>query len=311
MKHDRFNVLEIIKRVTGGPGGEVYLIIGDKKTAVIDCGMSYCANKLIENIKRELPANRTLDYIMVSHSHYDHMGGLPYLKQAWPSAIAVGSEYTKYLFEKPSTLSRIRQMSKEVEESFLDSFKNEIAGIKYLIADDYSDDYVKIDKVVKQGDQISLGDEAIEIHESPGHTNCSLSFYLMKSKVLFPAETIGHLNSDGIMLMAILKSYKETIDSIEKAEQIDADYIVSPHYGFVPEEIKPSYFDLAIETAEEYKDFILGKYQSGLSEDEILDEFIKVYWHGHKYNQQPFEAFRVNAYYSIRAILNEFADTSR
>lgn len=308
MKHDRFNFIENIKRVTGGPGGEVYLIIGDEKTALIDCGMSYCANNLIMNIKKELPAGRTLDYILVSHSHYDHMGGLPYLKQTWPSAIAVGSEYTNYLFEKPSTLKRIREMSKEADESFIDSFKDDYGDFKYSPADDYSDEYVKIDRVVKQNDQISLGDETIVIHESPGHTNCSISFYLKKKRVLFPAETMGCLNPNGVMLMAILKSYKDSIESINKAKLINADYIVSPHFGFVPENLKANYFDLALETASEYKDFILARNESGLSVEQILDEFIKEYWHGHIYNQQPFEAFRVNAYYSICTILNEFKD---
>ena len=119
---------------------------------------------------------------------------------------------------------------------------------------------------------------------------------------------MGCLNPNGQMLMAILKSYKDSIESINKAKHIDADYIVSPHFGFVPENLKPKYFDLALESASEYKDFILARNESGLSVEQILDEFIKEYWHGHIYNQQPFEAFRVNAYYSICTILNEFKD---
>ena len=83
MKPD--NYPQPLRRVTGGPGGEAVLIMGSRKTALHDCGMACFKDRLIENIRKEL-GERNLDYILLSHSHYDHMGALPYLLEIWPEA---------------------------------------------------------------------------------------------------------------------------------------------------------------------------------------------------------------------------------
>jgi len=76
--------MDYIKDVTGGKGGSAYLVLGKDKTALIDCGMAYCAPDLIKNIKKFLADGMRLDYVFLSHSHYDHIGAIPYLREIWP-----------------------------------------------------------------------------------------------------------------------------------------------------------------------------------------------------------------------------------
>ena len=90
-EHDRFAFPEGIIRVTGGHGGEAILFIGSEKTALLDCGNSYCGQITAENLKEAL-GDRNLDYVMLSHSHYDHIGALPYIKKAFPNATVLGAE---------------------------------------------------------------------------------------------------------------------------------------------------------------------------------------------------------------------------
>ena len=76
-------------RVTGGKGGEAVLILGSEKTALIDCGMAYCGERMTENLAERLASSgrEKLDYIILSHSHYDHMGALPYVMRIFPDAV--------------------------------------------------------------------------------------------------------------------------------------------------------------------------------------------------------------------------------
>lgn len=78
---DRFGFPEYLARVTSGFGGETFLIFGSEKTALYDCGMAYAANGTIYNIHRELRSHgkSKLDFILLSHTHYDHIGALPYI----------------------------------------------------------------------------------------------------------------------------------------------------------------------------------------------------------------------------------------
>ena len=47
----RYEFPENIVRVTAGNGGEALLVLGSEKTALVDCGMAYCADNLIRNIR--------------------------------------------------------------------------------------------------------------------------------------------------------------------------------------------------------------------------------------------------------------------
>ena len=81
---DRFAFPGKQYRVTAGRGGEAILIIGSEKTAIIDCGMAYCGGDVVKNIKNKLAeeGRNTLDFAFLTHSHYDHMGALPYIGRA-------------------------------------------------------------------------------------------------------------------------------------------------------------------------------------------------------------------------------------
>ena len=68
---------------------------------LFDAGMAYSADKMIKNIKREL-GDRPLDAVLLSHSHYDHISGVPFLRKEWPDLVVYGSAYAKKILEKPS-----------------------------------------------------------------------------------------------------------------------------------------------------------------------------------------------------------------
>lgn len=92
---DRFAFPGKQYRVTAGRGGEAILIIGSEKTAIIDCGMAYCGGDVVKNIKDKLAeeGRNTLDFAFLTHSHYDHMGALPYIRRAFPEVIVYGSTH--------------------------------------------------------------------------------------------------------------------------------------------------------------------------------------------------------------------------
>ena len=90
-----------IRRIVPGQGGDCTLLLGSEKTAVIDTGMTWCSDRLVQLLETELDG-RDLDYILLTHSHYDHAGGVPALKKRWPKAEVVASGYAKSL---PAILS--------------------------------------------------------------------------------------------------------------------------------------------------------------------------------------------------------------
>ena len=291
----RFRFPAGIKRVTAGSGGEVLLITGKDKAAVIDCGMAYCGENLATRIRGEL-GDRPLDYAILSHTHYDHIGGLPYLRLIWPDLISFGAAYGKNILEKESALKQIELISKAAWKKYADGKAEQ----KVLM------DGLGIDRIVYEGDVISLGGRELHVFETPGHTNCSLTFLLEPDRILFPSETLGVYAGDGRMITGMLKSYSETIASIGKCRMIPARHIISPHFGMVPEQDREQYWELAIQAVERNKRFVQNMIEKGALFEEIMEEYTNEFYYDVISEEQPKEAFLLNAHHMIRNLKREF-----
>lgn len=282
--------LDKITNVTGGQGGYALLVVGTLKTALIDCGMAYCALDLILNIKQALKT-RTLDYVLISHSHYDHLGAIPYLKEEWPDLEICGAEYDQLVLTKLHALVMIKKLSIEAAEIYAKG-----------AFQDYNNDLMKIDTVIANEDIIDLGDLSIRVLETPGHTKTSLSF-LVNNEVLVASESIGVMNDLDELCSTFLVSYTQTIESIHKCQALDPKFIFSAHYGLVQESNKPNYFQSCLESAEITRNLILHLAELGYGEDKILIECEETLPHASR-SEQPLHASQINTRSMIKVVLS-------
>ena len=78
-----------IKRIDlGDMWANCFAVVSDKKAAVIDPGVENAALKHFADSLEE-----QLEYIILTHGHFDHIGGVGYLKKRFPMArVAIGRE---------------------------------------------------------------------------------------------------------------------------------------------------------------------------------------------------------------------------
>lgn len=294
--HDRLKFPEGLTRVTAGKGGEAILVFGSEKTFLVDCGMAYCGDRVVRNIEFALAMNNrnTVDGILISHSHYDHIGALPYIKKRWPEAVVYGAAKAKKIFSRPGARALMKELGTAARDLYSEC-KNEIIT-----------DGLEVDVVVGEGDEITIGDEYFKVLETKGHTDCSLTYVLEPRKIMFASESTGVLENPQFVHTSILKSYKDSMKSALKCKAYGAKYIICPHFGMLPDYFSDEYFDLYIKSAEYKKDFLFDLYKKGYTIDQILNEYSKHHWSEQRGNVQPKEAFLINAKHMINVILKEF-----
>ncbi|RBP57954.1 glyoxylase-like metal-dependent hydrolase (beta-lactamase superfamily II) [Alkalibaculum bacchi] len=267
------------------------LVIGEEKVALIDCGMPYCAKELFENIKRVLGEEKTLDYILISHSHYDHIGAIPYLRQIWTNVKVLGAKHAQYVLKRENALKTIRELSNQAAQYY---------DVEETV--DYDDNLMKVDIVISEEDKIDLGGIDIKVLETPGHTKCCLSF-LIGDEILFASETTGVLMLSGDIYPVFIISYQQTINSIEKCQRTQHKYIISPHHGFLDESDPKNYWKNCISAVRKSANFILERFAKGYSEDKIFEEYKDVYFNDVVKLHQPESAFDVNTKAMIKGVL--------
>lgn len=148
------------------PVGENTYVIWDEKTreaAIIDAGMS---NNRENTAVSELVAkeNLQLKYALQTHMHFDHVWGLSFIQETYG---------IKPLCHKAD--ESIYRDAPEMTSMFRLSMNWNLPAIE---------------RFIDEGEVLYLGETAIKVLHTPGHTPGGLSFYIESAKTVFTGDTL-------------------------------------------------------------------------------------------------------------------------
>ena len=274
------------------PGDSAFLI-DDGATAVLyDTGFGFTGYAVADRVRQAL-GDRSLDYILLSHSHYDHALGSSCLRKRYPNVQVVAGAYAGKIFSKPTARAVMRDLDRKAAASF---------GIT-----EYEDltDELRADLTATDGDTIRCGEMRFTAVELPGHTKCSLGYYLEDHKLLLASETLGVYFGNGVYLPSFLVGYHMTLDSIRKARALDIHQLLIPHYGVVSGGEALAYLENGERTARESAAMILEQLSMGKTQEEILAYMTDVFYTDQVKPAYPYDAFRLNSTIMIGLIQKE------
>ena len=273
--------------------GDAAFLIDDGKTAILyDTGFAFTGFEVADKIKREL-GNRELDYIFLTHSHYDHALGTPYILERYPCAKVVAGEYATKIFSKPTARDKMRELDgKFAKKCGVESYEDLV-------------DSLRVDICVSDGDTLKCGDMEFTAIALPGHTKCSFGFYLAENKLLLSCETLGVYFGDNTIVPSYLTGYQMTLDSFTKAKALDIESILLPHYGVIRGDEAKDYLESSrratVKVTEKIRDMLL----SGASKNDAIEYFSKEFYTDMVKPSYPVDAFLLNTGIMIELIERE------
>jgi len=274
--------------------GDAAFLLDDGKTAVLfDTGFGFTGFAIAEKVKKALNG-RSLDYIFLTHSHYDHALGAPYVKSYWPDARVVAGTYAARIFAKDSAKALMRKLDREFAATC------GVTAYEDLV------DNLGVDIAVEDGDTVKAGNMTFTVVALPGHTKCSIGFYLASEKLLLACETLGVYDGDKTIMPSYLVGVQMALDSIEKAKALDIDYILAPHFGILNAEQSAFYLDNMAKSAKETADEILFILKNGGSKEDAFGHYERKFYHGRIKEGYPRGAMELNAGIIINLIEKEF-----
>lgn len=278
------NIKEYLYDVSGDYPGNVFLAAG-KTNLLFDAGLACCADRMVERIK-EIVKGGTLDYVFLTHSHFDHVSGVPRIREMWPKVKVLIAPHGKDILAKPSALRRMRAL-------------NEAAAADYGVpAPQYCDENLYADDVLADGQIFALDEWKITAVETPGHTHDCFSFFIERKdcaqNVLLCSETAGAYANGYFLSPCFLLGYRMAAASMKKLQSIGADLLIFAHTGFAPEDCAKDSWERCFADHERAFRRIHAEAERDIPMEEKISNLAKDYWPESIRKYQPYQAYSIN-----------------
>lgn len=181
----------------------IYLINFAGHAALVDTGCGNGQNRLLPNIQACGVKLEQIEYLLITHCHFDHTGGAKTLKDLLHGQI----------------------VAHELEAPFLEQGDNIVTAAKWYGAK-IQPCHVDL-KISGSQEEISLGGRIIKAIHTPGHSPGSMVFLTGSEgmKVLFGQDVHGPIHPD---LNSNAQDYQR---SLELMLSLEADILCEGHYG--------------------------------------------------------------------------------
>ena len=206
-----FKPLRIIGHVhyVGASGVSSYLITSPEGHVLIDTGFEETVPIIRENVKTLGFRMEDIKFILASHAHVDHTGGHALAKE----------------------LTGARIVMSEADAALLGS------GGK----DDFMDEVMpyrpaRADRIVRDGEQIKLGNIVLTAHLTPGHTK-GCTTWTMIAEEKGQRHNVVFFGSTSVMATLVKNSKypeiaRDYAATFRKLKAIPCDVFLAPHASF-------------------------------------------------------------------------------
>ena len=181
----------------------IYLIRFGEKAALIDAGCGNAHEKLVENISAVVPPEVAIEYLLLTHCHYDHTGGAAAARKKYGCAIAAHQLDAVYLEKGDSRVTAASWYGTRMEPLQIDY---RIGGSKEIL---------------------KIGSGEITAYHCPGHSPGSLVFTveIEGRRILFGQDVHGPLDTS---LLSNPQDYKSSLSFLL---ELNADILCEGHFG--------------------------------------------------------------------------------
>lgn len=185
-----------------------YIVVGDESALLIDAGTGTCDLDAVVRQVTDKPYK-----VVLTHGHVDHAGGMGQFDEVWIH---------------PADVERALALTVEDRQTYVDMMLAQSAGLYALTRDDVID-YGKVPELhdVVEGDSFDLGGRTVEVIETPGHTDGSITLLDKESRIMITGDAC---NSNTLLAVMGGEEFGEhqTISSLlgsaKKLQAIQEEY---------------------------------------------------------------------------------------
>jgi glyoxylase-like metal-dependent hydrolase (beta-lactamase superfamily II) len=253
----------------------LYLIKGET-FAIIEGGVSGITYPFLQQLAQENVSPEAISYLIIPHSHFDHMMVFCTLKERYPWMKIVTSKLNQAIFSSERILSKIFESDRKVTLALMER------GLISEAPSLSSPPSFPVDLALEEGSSLDLGRGIkIKFIETPGHSPDLLSGFLEEEGILFCSDGAGFYTPPDFFRPNYWYRLDEAEKSIDRMKMLDPGILCRGHYGAIMgKEAVRYHLQRSQQSIEEFKAFVLEWINRGDSIEEITKEVTEKYSKG-------------------------------
>lgn len=208
--------------------------------------------------------------IVIAHGHPDHVMAVPALREMFPQATVVASE----IAAKTLSIDKAIGFFCKVDCILTESLTKAGTITEKHHPKPLEEMKIDVDETIGEGDTIDVDGTPLQVLSTPGHSDCSLSFFQPEEKLLFISDATGYyMHEHGCWWVNYFSNYQAYLDSMRRLADLDAEILCLGHLAVIKgaDDIK-QYFADAIEATEQCHRRIIEEIKGGKSGRQIAED---------------------------------------
>ncbi len=248
----------------------LYLVKGQGEGAIFEGGVGAMGPVLRQQIDKLGIDPDFVKQIIVTHAHPDHVMAVPMFRKMFAAATVSASKAAAGTMSAERAVSFFAKVDQGLTGSLL------AAG---AISEEHRPDplavmQIAVDRLLAGGDTVAVGSMSFDVLETPGHSDCSLSFHEPGAGILVISDATGYyLGDHNWWWPNYFTGYAAYLDSMQRLSALPAEVLCLSHNAAVTgaDDVK-AYFDGAIAATEAYHQRIVAETREGKAAREIAEQ---------------------------------------
>lgn len=248
----------------------VFLAMDQNEGAIFEGGVGADGPVVKDQLTRLGIAADLVKQVVITHAHPDHVMAVPAFRAMFDVVIICASKPAA----KTLTIEKAIGFFAEIDGMLTESLIKSGSITEEHRPESLTENQIAVDRILADGDTITVGGLKFDVLAMPGHSDCSLSFHESGAGFAIISDASGfYIPDHDYWWPGYFTDYEAYLESMRRLADLDAKVVCLSHNGVIKgsDEVR-AYFDDAIAATEAYHERILTEIETGKSPRELAEE---------------------------------------